>query len=118
MILFLMSFYCDRRIISAIPCLVTLLSSTAVVGDEQWALINEQSYKYHQAGDYSKAVELAEKALNYAKEHVAKYLPKILTSINNLAAFYYLHGRYDEVKAISDLEISATQLFYQKCYGL
>src|SRR5260370_14362218 len=69
-------------------------------GPQQWQSLNAQEMEAYQAGDYSKGIALAEKALGLARQAFGDREPRTLSSLNNLALLYKAQGRYGEAKPL------------------
>jgi hypothetical protein len=70
--------------------------SPAADGPQQWQSLNAQAREAYQAGDYSKGIALAEKALGLARQTFGDRDPRTLTSLNNMAFLYQAQSRYGE----------------------
>jgi len=62
--------------------------------------IKQQYVKAYQSGHYSKGIEFAEKAYQYALNNFGETDKDTLTSINNLAFLYVSQGRYGEAEPL------------------
>jgi tetratricopeptide (TPR) repeat protein/CHAT domain-containing protein len=74
--------------------------SPAADSPQQWQLLSGQGKKAYEAGDYSKGIALAEKALALARRAFGDRDPRILKSLNDLAVLYKAQGRYGEAEAL------------------
>jgi tetratricopeptide (TPR) repeat protein len=54
----------------------------------------------YRAADYPRAIALAERALRLARRTFGGRDPKTLSSINNLALFYFAQNRYGEAEPL------------------
>ena len=68
--------------------------------EQQWEQINAAVVKAYQNGKYQKGIQLAEKAYQYASQHLGKEHRYTLASINNLAELYRSQGRYAEAEPL------------------
>jgi tetratricopeptide (TPR) repeat protein len=74
--------------------------SLAADRPQQWQSLNAQAKEAYQAGDYSKGIALAEKALALARQAFGDRDPQTLISLNNLASLYKAQGRYGEAEPL------------------
>ena len=90
----------DLRIITVAALL--LLSRTALVYAQgagiEWDVLNQEAIDLYRQGKYDRAVVVAQKALEVAKQNVGPDHPDVATSLNNLALLYY--ARSDYAKAV------------------
>ena len=61
---------------------------------ERWKELNAQAIKLRRQGVFSKATELAEKALTYAESNFDANDAKISESLHNLALIHFAEGKY------------------------
>jgi tetratricopeptide (TPR) repeat protein len=66
----------------------------------QWQALNAQVTQAARAGDFTKGVPLAEKALELARQTFGTRDPDTLSSLNNLAWLYDAQGRYGEAEPL------------------
>ncbi|MDE5454137.1 tetratricopeptide repeat protein [Bradyrhizobium sp. CSA112] len=67
---------------------------------QQWQSLNAQVSKAYQAGEYSKGIAPAEKALALARGAFGDRDPRTLNSLNSAAMLYNLQGRYDKAEPL------------------
>jgi len=85
------------------------IQSQAHISSERqyWNEINEQLNESYEKGNYSRVIELAEKAYQYALKNFGKTdddtmtnFNNLIISINNLAVIYDSQGRYTEAEPL------------------
>ena len=54
----------------------------------EWDILNEEAVKLYREANYSKAILVAEQALNVAEENVGPDHPNVATSLENIAVLY------------------------------
>ena len=90
------------RIITA--AIVVLLAGTTLVHAQgagiEWDILNQEVMDLHQQGNYDRAVVVAQKALEVAKENVGPDHPNVATSLNNLASLYDTQGDYAKAEPL------------------
>ena len=80
--------------------LTVLLSHPANAAGAGWVDMNSQVVSLYQAGQYEKALPLAQEALALAESIYGADHPYVATSLNNLAALYQSAGRLDEAETL------------------
>ncbi|MCS3932080.1 CHAT domain-containing protein/Tfp pilus assembly protein PilF [Bradyrhizobium elkanii] len=82
--------------------MMVVSSSSAQWADvsQQWQSLNAQASMAHQAGDFSKEIALAEKALALARRAFGDRDPRTLNNLNSVAMLYNLQGRYDKAEPL------------------
>ena len=106
------------------PCLCQIASTAALVimvalpaaaqspaTDAQYQLqsldvLVEEAYR---AGDYSKGIALAERALGLARQTFGDRDPKSLARLSNLVLLYQAQGRYSEAEPLSKQALEASR---------
>jgi len=98
------------KILMTLPAIILfLLFFTSLLGaqvenlkkhEQHWEQISAAVIKAYRNGNYQKGIQLAEKAYQYAKEHLGKEQPSTLTSLNNLVGLYEYQGRYAEAEPL------------------
>ena len=90
------------RIITA--AIVVLLAGTTLVHAQgagiEWDILNQEVMDLHQQGNYDRAVVVAQKALEVAKENVGPDHPNVAASLNNLAGLYKTQGDYAKAEPL------------------
>ena len=90
------------RIITA--AIVVLLAGTTLVHAQgagiEWDILNQEVMDLHQQGNYDRAVVVAQKALEVAKENVGPDHPAVANSLENLAALYRATKRDKEAQEL------------------
>jgi tetratricopeptide (TPR) repeat protein len=76
-------------LLSAMP----LLTHAQGAGNK-WDTLNQETMELYQAGQYDRAVGVAQKALQVAEQNVGPGHPDVATSLNNLAGLYDTQGDY------------------------
>jgi tetratricopeptide (TPR) repeat protein len=91
-----------------VAVLVTLIgwgcyaqAPSAANAKHQWETLNAQVEKAYQAGDVTKGIPLAKKALELARQTFGNRDPDTLTSLNYLALLYQAQGRYGDAEPLN-----------------
>jgi len=77
--------------------LLLILVVPQVVAEDagiEWKILNEEVLDLWKKGDYGRAVVVAKKALEIAKENTSPNHPDVATSLNNLANLYHDQGKF------------------------
>ena len=68
----------------------------------KWEILNQEAVQLYNAGQYDRALVLAQKALQVAEHNVGPDHPDVATSLENLAGLYEATGRDAEAKALEE----------------
>ncbi|MGB9591741.1 MAG: tetratricopeptide repeat protein [Candidatus Kryptoniota bacterium] len=66
----------------------------------EWETLNKEVMDLYRAGDYGRAVVIAQKALRIAEQNVGPDHPDVATTLENLARLYRATNRNAEAKAL------------------
>ena len=66
----------------------------------EWDALNREVMELYRAGEYDRAVAVAQKALHTAERNVGPDHPDVATSLENLAALYRALKRDSEAEAL------------------
>ncbi|MFM7327028.1 MAG: tetratricopeptide repeat protein, partial [Nodosilinea sp.] len=92
---------------------MTIGQATTETRLEQANQLNQQVIELYQAGRYSEAVPLAERALAIREQALGPDHPDTATSLNNLALLYESMGRYEEAEPLYQRALA----IYEKALG-
>ena len=80
-------------------CVLLCLTTPPVFAEGagiEWDILNQEVVKLYRAGKYDRAVVVAKKALEVAKENAGPDHPDVADALKNLAALYRAMERDDE----------------------
>src|SRR3990172_9634805 len=77
-----------------------LISACLVAQSDEWTRLNQESVSLYQQGDYRRATELAQKALELAERELGPEHPIVAVSLNNLAEFHREQGQYAQAEPL------------------
>jgi tetratricopeptide (TPR) repeat protein len=66
----------------------------------EWQILNQEVMALERAGQYDRAVGVAQKALQVAEQNVGPSHPDVAMSLNNLAALYRTQGAYAKAEPL------------------
>ena len=66
----------------------------------EWDILNKEAMELYRAGNYDRAVVVAQKALQVAEQNVGPDHPDVATSLNNLAFLHQTRGDYDAAEPL------------------
>ena len=93
-----------NRIRTITAAIVFLLAGTTLVHAQgagiEWDTLNNEAMELHRQGKYDRAVVVAQKALEVAKQNVGPDHPAVATSLNNLALLYDTQGDYAKAEPL------------------
>ena len=80
--------------------LLAAISSAPWAQSDELSVLNDQLIKLYQAGKYSKAFPVAQRALALAERLHGPDHPDVATALNNLAFLYQAQGRYADAEPL------------------
>ena len=86
-------------VMTAMLCLTTGQAHSRGAGIE-WETLNQEVMERYRAGQYGRAVMIAEAALKVAEKNVGPNHPDVATSLNNLALLYRTQGDYAKAEPL------------------
>jgi len=86
-------------LVFAFLCTVPVVTHARGAGIE-WEILNREVKELYRAGDYRRAVVVAQKALEVAERNVGPDHPDVAASLKNLAALYRATKRSSEAQAL------------------
>ena len=86
-------------LVFAFLCTVPVVTHARGAGFE-WEILNREVMELYRAGDYRRAVVVAQKALEVAERNVGPEHPDVATSLNNLAELYRTQGDYAKAEPL------------------
>jgi tetratricopeptide (TPR) repeat protein len=81
---------------------LTIGQATTKTSLEQANQLNQQVIELSQAGRYSEAIPLAERALSITEQVLGPDHPSTASSLNNLAWLYQSQGRYSQAIPLAE----------------
>ena len=66
----------------------------------EWDILNEEVRRLYRAGEYERAIIVAQEALKLAEDNVGSDHPDVATSLNNLASLYETQGHYAKAEPL------------------
>ncbi|MEJ5377094.1 MAG: tetratricopeptide repeat-containing protein, partial [bacterium] len=79
----------------------------------EWEILNQEVMELYRAGKYDRALVLAQKALEVAKQNAGPNHPDVATSLNNLALLYKTQGDYAKAEPL----LKRSLAIYEKALG-
>ena len=86
-------------IIIFVLCLATSQVLAQGAGIE-WETLNQEVVELYRAGQYDRAVKVAQAALKVAEKNVGPDHPDVATSLSNLALLYHTQGDYAKAESL------------------
>jgi tetratricopeptide (TPR) repeat protein len=86
-------------VLFSMVCLTTGWAHAKGAGIE-WGILSQEVITLYRAGQYARAVKVAEAALAVAEKNVGPNHPDVATSLNNLAALYRTQGDYAKAEPL------------------
>lgn len=75
-------------------------NDTNVGAGIEWDILTEEVVALYQAGEYGRALEIAQKAFEVAEENVGKNHSDMATSLNNLGFLYKQQSNYTQAEPL------------------
>ena len=85
---------------SALLCCAPVFSSDLFAQSDEWKRLSLQALSLRQQGDYKRATEVAQKALELADRQLSPEHPDVARSLNNLGLLYQEQGQYAQAEPL------------------
>jgi tetratricopeptide (TPR) repeat protein len=85
---------------SVLVCLALLFSSDLIAQSDEWNRLYQEALSLREEGDYKRATEVAQRALELGERELGPNHPDVAQSLNNLAELYRAQGQYAQAEPL------------------